>query len=258
VRPRLLRLGAYSAAVSASAARVVLVTGSSSGIGAAVARRFAADGATVVVNSSSSVDAGTALAAELPGAFYVRADIANESEVGALIGEVEQRCGRLDVLVNNAGTTVRIDHGDLDAVTGEVWRRILAVNVVGTWNVVRAAVPLMRQGGGGCIINVTSLAGVRPTGSSIPYAVSKAGLNHMTLLLANVLGPEIRVNAVAPGLIDTPWTADWQEVRGFVEAMAPLRRSGVPDDVAGVCLSLAAAEYMTGEVVVVDGGLQLR
>jgi ketoreductase RED2 len=244
--------------VPQSDARVVLVTGSSSGIGAAVARSFAADGARVVINSSSSVDEGTSLAAELPDALYIRADIADEAQVDALLAEVDRRCGRLDVLVNNAGTTVRIDHADLDAVTGDVWQRILSVNVVGTWNVVRAAVPLMRRSGGGSIINITSLAGVRPTGSSIPYAVSKAGLNHMTRLLANVLGPEIRVNAVAPGLIDTPWTAEWHDARGFVEAMAPLKRSGVPDDVATICLSLAWAEYVTGEVVVVDGGLQLR
>jgi ketoreductase RED2 len=239
-------------------ARVVLVTGSSSGIGAAVARSFAAEGAKLVINSSSSVDAGTSLAAELPDAFYVRADIADGVQVNALLAEVDERCGRLDVLVNNAGTTVRIDHADLDAVTGEVWQRILNVNIVGTWNVVRAAVPLMRRSGGGSVINITSLAGVRPAGSSIPYAVSKAGLNHMTRLLANVLGPQIRVNAVAPGLIDTPWTAAWHDVRGVVEAMAPLKRSGVPNDVATVCLSLARAEYVTGEVVIVDGGLHLR
>lgn len=238
--------------------RVVLVTGSSSGIGAATARAFAAEGARLVINSCSSVEAGTALADELPGAMYVRADVADETEVNGLIEAIEQRHGRLDVLVNNAGTTVRIDHGDLDAVTGAVWQKILGVNVVGTWNVTRAAVPLMRRGGGGSIINVSSLAGVRPAGSSIPYAVSKAGVNHMTLLLANVLGPTIRVNAVAPGLIDTPWTADWDEVRSLVTAMAPLRRSGAPEDVATVCVSLAGAEYVTGEVVVVAGGLQLR
>jgi ketoreductase RED2 len=109
----------------------------------------------------------------------------------------------------------------------------------------------------GAIVNVSSLAGVRPTGSSIPYAASKAALNHMTTLLAKVAGPEVRVNAVAPGLIDTPWTKDWDAVRDFVAAVAPLKRSGTPDDVAEVIESLASSQYVTGQIVVVDGGLSL-
>jgi ketoreductase RED2 len=162
------------------------------------------------------------------------------------------------VLVNNAGTTQVIPHADLAAATDEVWHRILDVNVMGTWYVSRAAVDALRRDGGGCIVNVTSLAGVRPTGSSIPYAVSKAALNHLTLLLANVLGPDIRVNAVAPGLVDTPWTADWDVPRATVRKMAPLARSGQPQDIADVCLMLATAAYTTGEVVKADGGLHLR
>ena len=238
--------------------QVALVTGSSSGIGAACARELAAAGMRVVVNSSSSVAAGSALAHELPEAIYVQADIADSGQARSLVDQAAERWGRLDLVVNNAGTTVRIDHADIDAVTDETWARILGVNVVGTWSVIRAAVPALRATGGGSIINVTSLAGVRPTGSSIPYAVSKAALNHMTSLLAAALGPEIRVNAVAPGLVDTPWTAEWDDVRGLVQAMAPLRRSGKPVEVAETVLSLARAEYITGEIVVVDGGLQLR
>ena len=107
-------------------------------------------------------------------------------------------------------------------------------------------------------MNITSLAGVRPVGSSIPYAVSKAALNHLTVLLANVLGPEIRVHAVAPGLIDTPWTEGWDEVRAAVRTMAPLQRSGTPDDVADACVGLITARYATGQVLVVDGGVALR
>jgi ketoreductase RED2 len=107
-------------------------------------------------------------------------------------------------------------------------------------------------------VNVTSLAGVRPTGSSIPYAVSKAALNHLTLLLANAMGPQVRVNAVAPGLVDTPWTADWDDIRAFVHATAPLQRSARPDDVAEVVLSVLRSSYVTGQVWVVDGGLGLR
>jgi len=238
--------------------QVALVTGSSSGIGAACARELAAAGMRVVVNSSSSVAAGSALAHELPEAIYVQADIADSGQARSLVDQAAERWGRLDLVVNNAGTTVRIDHADIDAVTDETWARILGVNVVGTWSVIRAAVPALRATGGGSIINVTSLAGVRPTGSSIPYAVSKAALNHMTSLLAAALGPEIRVNAVAPGLVDTPWTAEWDDVRGLVQAMAPLRRSGKPVEVAETVLALARAEYITGEIVVVDGGLQLR
>lgn len=238
--------------------QVALITGSSSGIGAAIARRYAREGAKIVVNSSSSIDAGQALADELPEACYVQADIADESQAIRLVTEAEQRWGRLDILVNNAGTTTVIPHHDLDAVTDEIWLRILGVNVLGTWQVTRAAVRALKAGGGGAVINVTSVAGVRPTGSSIPYAVSKAALNHLTLLLANVLGPEIRVNAVAPGLIDTPWTEDWHAVREAVEAGTPAGRSGTPEDVAEVCLLLANAAYMTGEVILVDGGLHLR
>ena len=238
--------------------KVVLVTGSSSGIGAGVARAFAGEGARVVVNSSSSVEAGERVAAELPEAIYVRADVSQPAEAKALVDATLARWGRLDVLVNNAGTTVRIPHEDIDAVTPEVWRRILDVNVIGTWLVTQAAVPALRESGDGCIVNITSLAGVRPGGSSIPYASSKAALNHLTLLLANVLGPQVRVNAVAPGLIDTPWTEAWDDVRQLVNTMAPLRRSGQPEDVAIACVGLVKAPYVTGQVLVCDGGLHLR
>ncbi len=238
--------------------QTVLITGSSSGIGAATAHLFAASGATVVINSSTSVDAGRALAAELPDARYVQADVADEGQALHLIEEIVARHGRLDVLVNNAGTTQVISHGDLEAASPEVWRRIFDVNVIGTWQVTVAAVPHLRASGQGQVINVSSVAGERPTGSSIPYACSKAAVSHMTRLLANVLGPAIRVNAVAPGLVDTPWTADWDLIREFVNAQAPMQRTATPEDVAEVILGLARATYVTGEVVLVDGGLSLR
>jgi ketoreductase RED2 len=238
--------------------KVVLVTGSSSGIGAGVARLFAAKGARVVVNSSSSVQAGEALAGELPGAIYVQADIADPVQARRLVDSAVSHYGRLDVLVNNAGTTVRIDHADIDAVTPEVWHRILEVNVVGTWSVIQAAVPALREHGDGCIVNITSVAGVRPTGSSIPYAASKAALNHLTSLLAAALGPHVRVNAVAPGLIDTPWTSTWTELHELTKLMAPLQRVGTPEDVAAACLSLVRTPYVTGHVLLCDGGLHLR
>jgi ketoreductase RED2 len=238
--------------------KVALVTGSSSGIGEAVARALAADGAAVAVNSSSSVTAGQQVAASLPQATYIQADISIEDEARALVETAVERLGRLDILVNNAGTTVVIPHHDVEAVTAAVWRRILDVNVIGTWTVTVAALPHLRASGAGCVVNVTSLAGVRQTGSSIPYAASKAALNHLTRLLANVTGPDVRVNAVAPGLIDTPWTESWDAIRAAVQARSPLGRSGTPEDVAAAVLGLVRSPYQTGDVVVVDGGLHLR
>lgn len=240
------------------AGQVVLITGSSSGIGAATAHGFGAAGATVVVNSVTSVDAGRAVAAELPDASYVQADVADPADAVRLIDEVVAEHGRLDVLVNNAGTTAVIPHHDLEAAGPDVWRRIFDTNVIGTWQLTVAAVPHLRASGRGQVVNVSSLAGERPLGSSIPYACSKAAVSHMTRLLANTLGPDIRVNAVAPGLVDTPWTADWTVVREFVKATAPLQRAATPEDVAEVILGLARSTYVTGEVVLVDGGLALR
>ncbi|HEV3281204.1 MAG TPA: SDR family oxidoreductase [Acidimicrobiales bacterium] len=238
--------------------QTILITGSSSGIGAATARRFAALGAAVVINSSTSAKAGRSLATELPGASYVQADISQLEQAEGLVDEVIERCGRLDVLVNNAGTTQVIPHGDLGAATPDVWRRIFDVNVIGTWQVTVAAVAHLQASGRGQIVNISSVAGERPTGSSIPYACSKAAVSHMTRLLANTLGPGVRVNAVAPGLVDTPWTADWGAVREFVNAQAPLQRTATPEDVAEVVVGLARSSYVTGEVVIADGGLHLR
>ncbi len=236
--------------------RVVLVTGSTSGIGEATARRFAAAGDSVVLNSARSVEAGERLAGEIPGSCYVRADISDTDDCDRLVAEVASRFGRLDVLVNNAGTTEFIAHRDLAAATVDVWRRIYEVNVFGTWQLTVAAMELLRASKGS-VVNVTSLAGVRQLGSSIPYATSKAALNHLTSLLAKVVGPDVRVNAVAPGQIDTPWHEGRVFVNDFVAATAPLKRVGTPDDVAEVIVALSAASYLTGQVVVVDGGLSL-
>jgi ketoreductase RED2 len=238
------------------AGQVAVVTGSSSGIGAATAHAFAALGASVLVNSAHSVAAGEAVAASLPDARYVQGDITEPDVPDRLVAAALEQWGRLDILVNNAGTTAVIPHHDLQAASVDVWRRIFEVNVFGTWAMSVAAMPALREARG-CIVNVASVAGVRPTGSSVPYAASKAALNHMTVLLAKVVGPEVRVNAVAPGLVDTPWTAEWDVVREFVGQVAPLRRSGQPDDVAEIVVALARAAYVTGQVVVVDGGLSL-
>lgn len=235
---------------------VALVTGSSSGIGAAIARGFAGDGFAVVINSAHSPEAGRTVAAEV-GGVYEQADISKPDECSALVEQAAARMGRLDVLVNCAGTTAVIPHDQIGQATIEVWQRILDVNVLGTWAVTAAAVPYLRASGKGQVINITSTSGTRPGGSSIPYAVSKAAVNHMTALLAKSLGPAIRVNAVAPGMVDTPWTSDWDEAREFVTSTVALRREGRPEDIAQACLGIARAEYMTGAVVPVDGGLSL-
>lgn len=238
--------------------KVVIVTGSSSGIGEATARRFAAAGAKVVVNSATSVDAGEQIAADLPGAIYVQADVSDQAAAEELVARTIEHFERLDVLVNNAGTTKVIPHNDLDGVTDEIFRRILDVNLLGTFQLTKLALPHLKATGDGAVVNVTSVAGVRPVGSSIPYAVSKAALNHLTVLLANVTGPDVRVNAVAPGLVRTPWTADWGPLHEMMTSMAPLGRSGEADEIADVIVNVAGARYMTGQIVLVDGGMSLR
>ena len=235
--------------------KVALVTGSSSGIGAEVARRLAGDGFAVVVNSRSSVADGQAVAAEVGGS-YLQADVSDETAARGLVDAVLEAHGRLDVLVNNAGTTEVIPHTDLAAATPEVWRRLYDTNVIAPFVLVTHAEQALREAKG-CVVNVSSLAGVKPTGSSIPYAASKAAFNHQTRLLAKALGPDVRVNAVAPGLVDTPWTEDWHDLRALVSAMAPMKRSGTPADVAEMVLALVRSTYVTGEVVVLDGGLGL-
>jgi len=238
--------------------KVAVVTGSSSGIGEAVARSLARAGASVVINSSRSVAEGQRVADSLPRACYVQADVADDPACEALVAAALAEFGRLDILVNNAGTTQVIPHADLDAATDEVWQQIFNVNVLGTWHMTRASVPALRKTGDGVVVNVTSVAGRRPSGSSIPYAVSKAGVNHMTLLLAKVLGPQIRVNAVAPGLVETPWTAGWDEIRETVRTQSPLQRVAVPEDVAEAVMGLILARFVTGQVLTVDGGMVLR
>jgi len=237
---------------------VVIVTGSSSGIGEATARLFDELGAHVVVNSSSSREAGIDVAASLASGLYVQADVSDATQSAALVEETIKRFGRLDVLVNNAGFTQVIPHHDLDAVSDDLFRRILEVNVIGPFRLTKLALPHLRRDGGGSVVNVSSIAGVRPTGSCIPYATSKAALNHLTQLLANVSGPEVRVNAVAPGLVRTPWTDDWSPIHDAMETLAPLGRSGTPAEIASVIVDLSESSYLTGQVVLVDGGMSLR
>jgi ketoreductase RED2 len=237
--------------------RVALVTGSSSGIGEAIARRLSALGASVVINSASSVEAGTRIAAELgQDALYVQADIADKAAGERLLAATLARFGRLDILVNNAGWTTAVPHQDLDALTDEIFKKTFDVNVTGTWWLTKAAMPHLMQSEDGNVINITSVAGVRPVGSSIAYSMAKAALNQMTRLLAKSCGP-VRVNAVAPGLVATPWTRDWQAQHEAVKARAPLKRSATPEDCVEAVLGLLRSRYATGHVFVIDGGLTL-
>ena len=237
--------------------RVAVVTGSSSGIGEQIARRLSALGASVVVNSSSSVDAGTAVAESLPGeSMYVKADISDQEQGRALLDATVDRFGQLDILVNNAGWTTVVPHTDLGALTDDILAKTFDVNVFGTWWLTKAAIPLLRESDDGNVVTITSIAGVRPVGSSIAYSMSKAALNHLTVLLAKSHGP-IRFNAVAPGLVETPWTESWGPMHEAVAAMAPIGRSATPDDCAEATLALLRNRYATGQVLVVDGGLTL-
>jgi ketoreductase RED2 len=237
--------------------RVVLVTGSSSGIGAETVRRFADAGARLVVNSVRSTEAGEELAASLPDAVYLQADVSRPEEARRLVEGTVAAYGRLDCLVNNAGTSRKVPHADLDGVRREDWDAVWDLNVLGTWEMSRAAAEPLRATGAGSILNVSSLAGVVVGGSSIPYAVSKAAVNHLTLLLARALAPAIRVNAVAPGLTDTPWTESWQEERAKAASRSPRRRIGTASEVADAVFSLASLTHVTGEVITIDGGTHL-
>ncbi len=239
------------------AGRVALVTGSSSGIGEEIARRLAAGGAHVVVNSATSVEAGTAVAESLATeSTYVQADISDPDQCRGLLDATVERFGQVDFLINNAGWTTVVPHDDLDALTDDIFRRTFDVNVFGTWWLTKAAMPLLKASDDGNVVSITSLAGVRPVGSSIAYAMTKAALNHMTVLLAKSHSP-VRVNAVAPGLVETPWTADWGPLHEAVSAMAPVHRSATPADCAEATLALIRTKYATGHVFLVDGGMSL-
>ena len=234
---------------------VAIVTGSSSGIGERTAQRLAELGAHVVVNSASSVEAGQKVADSLPnGAIYVQADISDKAQCQKLIDTTIAKFGKLDVLVNNAGWTTLVPHADLDALTDEIFEKTFNVNVMGTWQLTKMAMPHLLKSQDGNVVNITSVAGVRPMGSSIAYSMTKAALNQMTRLMAKSHGP-VRHNAVAPGLVETPWTQDWATQHAGVAAIAPLKRSARPDDCAEAVLAFLRNKYVTGQIFVVDGGL---
>ncbi len=246
---------------------VAIVTGGGTGIGRAVSEALARAGArAVVVNYSRSRADAEATAETLTrlgceGVAY-QASVADESKVKAMVGETLGRFGRLDVLVNNAGTTRFIAHADLDAVTDEVWDEIISVNLKGTFYCSRAAAPALKQARG-AIVNIASVAGARAAGSSIPYGVSKAAVLQLTRNLAVALAPDVRVNAVAPGLVATRWfrepfgdqAASEQESR--VAASTPLREVATAEHVAQTVMAFLGTDLVTGEFVLVDGGKHL-
>lgn len=244
------------------AGKVAIVTGSSSGIGRSIAERFADEGAAIVVNSARSVETGTAIAQSLPDSIYVQADVSDEDQARSLVAAAVEHWGRVDIVVNNAGYADMIDHRDLGRLTTEVWRRNLDINLMSAWYVSSAAIPVMQKVGGGSIVNITSLAGVHPTGSGscLAYGVAKAAVNHLTVLLANAFGEDnIRVNALAVGPIQTPmWEMDRNRTKSIVTENTVLRRVGRPEEVAHYALMLAAPGYATAEVIVVDGGMRFR
>jgi NAD(P)-dependent dehydrogenase (short-subunit alcohol dehydrogenase family) len=215
----------------------------------------------MVLHSRSSVETGLALAAELGKATYIQADLADDGDRIRLVREAVSWGGRLDVLVNNAGISRVIPHADLTAASPAIWHELHEVNVVAPFRLVAEAETALRaaatHGRSACVVNISSHAGVRPKGASIPYAASKAALNHVTRLLAVSLAPDIRVNAVAPGLVDTPLTADWAAAQKLWRERSPMRRAARPEDVAQIVAMLVASDYLTGEVLLSDGALNL-
>jgi NAD(P)-dependent dehydrogenase (short-subunit alcohol dehydrogenase family) len=247
---------------------VALVTGGATGIGRASCLALADAGATgVVVNySRSSQDAEKAVA-ELAGhgcaAIAQQADVADDVQVRAMARRVLDRFGRLDVLVNSAGTTVVVPHQDLDDLTDQMWRDVLEVNLLGPFRCTRAFASPLRKARG-AVVNIASISGYRAGGSSIAYGVSKAALLQLTRNLAVALAPEVRVNAVAPGTVATRWQTALHGEQGFADfarqerESVPLRTTTEPEHVAQAVLGLLGMDLVTGEALILDGGKHVK
>lgn len=247
--------------------RVCVVSGSSSGIGAATVRRYAREGWDVVVNYSRSAEPAEAVAAECRAlgaqALVVRADVSQDADARALAEATRAHFGRADVLVNNAGTTKFVALKNLDGLDAEDFQRIYAVNVVGAFQLSRAFVPLLNAQGG-AIVNISSVASMMGRGSSIAYMASKGAVNAMTVGLARALGPAIRVNAIAPGLVDSSWLQQGMGPERYAAHLkawtdtAALAEPITPEDVADAAWWLGAgAAKTTGEVLLLDAGFRI-
>ena len=244
--------------------RVALITGSSSGIGRGVALAFSRGGYNVVINYSQSIDRAeeTAVNCRELGAeaLVVKCNVADDQAVISMIKDCKAEYARLDVLVNNAGTTMETPPKKMDDVDLDEWDRVFAINVRGVFQVSRAAAPLLRQSDNASIINTCSIAGIRPGPQPLAYAASKASVANLTKTLAGALGPEIRVNAVAPGWLEGEWMERMlgDNYEGLMERRAkytPLKRVATATDVGDVMLNLADhSTFLSGEIITVDGG----
>jgi 3-oxoacyl-[acyl-carrier protein] reductase len=243
--------------------KVAIITGASSGIGAASARELSKRGWSVVVNYAKSEAEASQVAASCQDAIAVQADVAEDSECRKLAQAALDRWGQIDALVNSAGTTKFVGHADLDGLSADDFLRIYRLNVVGPFQMVRACAPALKASHG-AVVNVSSVAAQLGTGSSLAYATSKAALNTMTYSLARSLGPEVRVNAVCPGYVDTPWhhNAHGSEramrIAAHYSGMVPLKDYARPEDIADTIVWLIeGARQITGEAIFVDGGLHI-
>lgn len=247
---------------------VTIVTGSATGVGAAAATMLAAKGCNVVINyTRSEAEAKeTQAACEALGAetLLCQADVSKDEDCRRMVAETIARWGRIDGLINNAGTTQFVNHADLDGLDADDFHRIYAVNVIGPFQMTRAVTPHMKAAGHGAIVNVSSIAGVMGVGSSISYTASKGALNTMTLSLARVLGPEIRVNTICPGFIQGRWLRGGMGDEAYEAAVAqqeratPLKRAGRPEDMAQAAVwFVEGADHITGEILIVDAGAHL-
>jgi len=249
--------------------KAAIITGSSRGVGAAVARKLAEQGCGVVINYSQSKQQAEESAAACRAAgvepLLCQADVSKNEECERMVSMTMEKWGRIDTLVNNAGTTKFCSHRDLDGLDKDDFLKIYGVNVVGPYQLTRAAVPHMKAQGKGSIVNVASTSALNGMGSSIAYAASKGALVTMTLSLARVLGPEIRVNAVCPGFIQGEWLKQglgdemYEATKTVVEQSSSLGVTATPDTVAEAILYfVSGAAITTGETLVLDGGYHLR
>jgi 3-oxoacyl-[acyl-carrier protein] reductase len=247
-----------------SVRKKALVTGGATGIGKSAVLALARAGYDVAINYASSAQAAkdTQKEAQALGAqtILLQCDVSDEKAVRAMLAEVEKAFGHLDALISNAGTTAKWKVKDLESLDMEEWDRTFAVNVKGLFQVVRAAVPLLKKGTNPSIVNTASIVGLRPGPQPLPYAASKAAVVNMTKTLAWNLGPEIRVNAVAPGWMEGDWMQrmlgeKYDDLMGKRAKATPLKRCVTADDVAETMLNLIQSNrFVTGEIVVIDGG----